>query len=528
MVGGDGTSQVMQDLIPQEINLFLANARSEAAAAPSPEAAKSARELLFGDRRKSGLFGPVKTGSEELFGEERDVVVEDFNGLDFSTMDTDISDSEDGYGTHSSNSDALKSRLSVTKSMYNTWDRFGQRAAPQGFGRTMEASRGSSRRHESNHFSKDNHVHLIFSLGVKTNVLETLTSDTLPLGSDTVVGDSYRSFPSLKACLRFVQRRLTKGLPLHPYWIDITGLEQEDARILQDVYDVHPLTIEDMLHHESAEKCECYHYYFIALRLFRMIDDDPMDLDCRTIVPYYFILFDNVAITVHGKDAAGWRDVIDRVLNDRRIVQHTSWILYSALDTLIDLLQDPVTSMSEEAYAIDELSFELGHHEYKDFLSRLKRGRKMFAELKRSLSPKRNLITYIISKHSTFLHPDVQLYFRDVLDHVARDMERLDFSHDLLNQAQTNFNSNAQWELNESQKSVDDSMRKLALVNVAFLPLTVITGMWGMNVQVPGEDVENGYWFLGISLVLLVMLVGLYFVFNLPCLWGRPNRPSKR
>ena len=41
-----------------------------------------------------------------------------------------------------------------------------------------------------------------------------------------------------------------------------------------------------------------------------------MDLDCRTIVPYYFILFDNVAITVHGKDAAGWRDVIDRVLND--------------------------------------------------------------------------------------------------------------------------------------------------------------------------------------------------------------------
>ena len=136
-----------------------------------------------------------------------------------------------------------------------------------------------------------------------------------------------------------------------------------------------------------------------------------------------------------------------------------------------------------QAYAIDELSFELGHHEYKDFLSRLKRGRKMFAELKfgahfppicphsfitrdggvcvthpllsafylcsprRSLSPKRNLITYIISKHSTFLHPDVQLYFRDVLDHVARDMERLDFSHDLLNQAQTNFNSNAQWEV---------------------------------------------------------------------------------
>lgn len=49
--------------------------------------------------------------------------------------------------------------------------------------------------------------------------------------------------------------------------------------------------------------------------------------------------------------------------------------------------------------------------------------------------------------------------------------------------------------MNERQEKTADVLGKLTVLGTIVLPMNIITGMWGMNVLVPGQDVENLYWF---------------------------------
>lgn len=49
--------------------------------------------------------------------------------------------------------------------------------------------------------------------------------------------------------------------------------------------------------------------------------------------------------------------------------------------------------------------------------------------------------------------------------------------------------------MNERQEQTADVLGKLTVLGTIVLPMNIITGMWGMNVLVPGQDIENLYWF---------------------------------
>ena len=49
--------------------------------------------------------------------------------------------------------------------------------------------------------------------------------------------------------------------------------------------------------------------------------------------------------------------------------------------------------------------------------------------------------------------------------------------------------------MNERQEQTADVLGKLTVLGTIVLPMNIVTGMWGMNVLVPGQDVDNLYWF---------------------------------
>ena len=49
--------------------------------------------------------------------------------------------------------------------------------------------------------------------------------------------------------------------------------------------------------------------------------------------------------------------------------------------------------------------------------------------------------------------------------------------------------------MNERQEQTADVLGKLTVLGTIVLPMNIVTGMWGMNVLVPGQDVENLHWF---------------------------------
>jgi magnesium transporter len=61
--------------------------------------------------------------------------------------------------------------------------------------------------------------------------------------------------------------------------------------------------------------------------------------------------------------------------------------------------------------------------------------------------------------------------------------------------------------MNERQEQTADVLGKLTVLGTIVLPMNIICGMWGMNVKVPGQDIDNLYWFWSIT--------GGLFVFGL-------------
>lgn len=49
--------------------------------------------------------------------------------------------------------------------------------------------------------------------------------------------------------------------------------------------------------------------------------------------------------------------------------------------------------------------------------------------------------------------------------------------------------------MNERQEQTADVLGKLTVLGTIVLPMNIITGMWGMNVEVPGQKVDNQFWF---------------------------------
>ena len=65
----------------------------------------------------------------------------------------------------------------------------------------------------------------------------------------------------------------------------------------------------------------------------------------------------------------------------------------------------------------------------------------------------------------------------------------------LLSRAHSNYLAQINIRMNERQEQTADVLGKLTVLGTIVLPMNIITGMWGMNVLVPGQDVENLYWF---------------------------------
>ena len=75
----------------------------------------------------------------------------------------------------------------------------------------------------------------------------------------------------------------------------------------------------------------------------------------------------------------------------------------------------------------------------------------------------------------------------------------------LLSRAHSNYLAQINIRMNERQEQTADVLGKLTVLGTIVLPMNIITGMWGMNVLVPGQDVDNLYWFWSSKCIMILL-----------------------
>ena len=95
---------------------------------------------------------------------------------------------------------------------------------------------------------------------------------------------------------------------------------------------------------------------------------------------------------------------------------------------------------------------------------------------------------------------EIGLYLGDIQDHVLTMTSSLSHYETLLSRAHSNYLAQINIKMNERQEQTADVLGKLTVLGTIVLPMNIITGMWGMNVLVPGQDTDNLRWFGQVSL----------------------------
>jgi len=117
--------------------------------------------------------------------------------------------------------------------------------------------------------------------------------------------------------------------------------------------------------------------------------------------------------------------------------------------------------------------------------------------LRRHLAPMREVTATLANRPSAYLRPETQIYFRDVHDHVVRQVESVETFRDILSGAMDGYLSSVSNRMNEVIKA-------LSVIATIVLPPTLVASVYGMNFAwMPGLHHPWGFWLALLAMVLI-------------------------
>jgi magnesium transporter len=284
-------------------------------------------------------------------------------------------------------------------------------------------------------------------------------------------------------------------------WVDLDSPSPPEARVLADVFHFHELAIEDAMSESHHPKVETYGEY-----LYLILHGIDFAAAEHTFVTkdVDFFLGAQYLVTVHpgvSRTLGRINDMCDR--DDRLLKEGPGVLMYRIIDMMIDNYRPEVEKLEAE---LDDLEDEVFKRPDPSLGIRILNFKKDVSSLRRVVLPERDAVGRLARREFPLINEALAYRFRDVHDNLVRLADEAMFFQDRIT-------SILDAHLSAVSNELSSKMKILTIFSTLFMPLTVLTGMWGMNVPLPhlpgGEDVQY-WWVVGIMCTLSGGLL-LYF-----------------
>jgi magnesium transporter len=282
------------------------------------------------------------------------------------------------------------------------------------------------------------------------------------------------------------------------FWLDIEAPDEDDYEILERAFGFHALTIEDLRHQNQRPKLEEFKGY-----AFLVLFQAHWSADAIAFREHHQFIAKDYLVTVHLEPARVLTDLRERLkANPELTKQDPGFLTYLVVDTLVDSLFPILERLDEH---IDDLQDRILQKATPDLLSEMTRVKHDVIELRKYLGAQRDLFAKLVT-HSLELHDqDLTLYWRDVHDHIVRQYETVDSLRDLLTSAMDVYLSTVSNRLNVTMKA-------LTVIASVFLPISFLTGFFGMNFSFLVGYLEVPWWtfWIGVGTMAASVVLQLY------------------
>jgi magnesium transporter len=276
-------------------------------------------------------------------------------------------------------------------------------------------------------------------------------------------------------------------------WVDLDQPTADEARVLSDVFHFHELAIEDAIaeiHHPKVESYGDYLYLVLHGIDFRAREHvfRTRDVD--------FFLGPHYLVTVHpgvSRSIGKVEEVCSR--NARAMSEGPAALMHRIVDTMVDNYRPEVEKLQQR---IDKLEKEVLTRPDPHLARSILDVKRDISSLRRVVLPQRDAVGRLARREFPQISEPLAYRFRDVHDHLVRLVDEAIYFQDRLT-------SLLEAHLSTVSNQLNQVMKVLTVIATIFMPLTVLTGMWGMNIELPELPGGKRMQFWAVLLFMMVI-----------------------
>jgi len=286
-------------------------------------------------------------------------------------------------------------------------------------------------------------------------------------------------------------------------WINLDAPDSERVSELAERFGWHPLDVEDVLSKRQRPKIDEYAEYLFAVLHFPVYDKTVQRLNAAELDFFlgagYLVTLPNIQLLPITRLFQRCTD--DPELRDQLFGKGSGYLLYHVLDDLFDYCFPILDKIGHKLDVFEDEMFEGRSEEIVRDISNVKQE---IISYRKIIKPERSTLRLLERTTERFLPEELELYFDDIVDAAERIWDLLDNYKEVVEALEST---------NESVIShrQNDIIRILTVFSAVFLPLTFITGVFGMNVLYPGESTRIAFWVIvGVMAAMILGMIGFF------------------
>lgn len=254
-------------------------------------------------------------------------------------------------------------------------------------------------------------------------------------------------------------------------WVDFIGESSAVAEPILKNFGFHPLAIDDALRETHTSKVDDWgDYLYIVFNVLNYKQENgsfESELDEMDV-----FLGKNFVVTYHDQILPAIEDAWTACQRDARHIQDgPDHLLYRIVDSLVMSYMPLVEQIDEQVDRIEDQVFDRPTPETLEQIFALKR---LLLTMRRILLPQREVLNKLARDDYRVIDPKDRVFFRDIYDHLVRLHDLNESLRDLVSGALDTY-------LSVTNNRMNEIMKVLTIITTFFMPITFLTGFFGMN-----------------------------------------------
>jgi magnesium transporter len=287
-------------------------------------------------------------------------------------------------------------------------------------------------------------------------------------------------------------------------WVDFTAEPDASCEpILTGIFRFHPLAVDDALAETHTPKIDDWNeFIYIVLNAMAFESQDRLEL---TLKELDIFLGKNFVVTHHDEPITSIDEAYAACQRDRRYISHgPDHLLYKIIDDIVSDYMPMVEKIDDQ---IDIIEDEVLTKAAPDTLERLFSLKRALLSMRRIITPQREVLNKLARDDYEVIDPHDRVFFRDIYDHLVRLHDLNESMRDLVSGALDTY-------LSVVNNRMNEVMKTLTIITTLFMPISFITGFFGMNFFQPAADLSPWTSLVAFAITLLIFLgmpIGMIF-----------------